>query len=489
MHRREGLEAAGLNPTLEVLLTSGVDYLRIALTMACAAWLMVRRSRDRLAPWASMMMLSMVLATSDTSSWYQSLPGFWVEIHRQANVPAFVLLVGVLALFPEGCFKPRWTWVVVIGAAIVVPLMNYSHIGLSPEMENVIILMNMALAIVLIVNRHRSMPPGTGRQQIRWALLGFFWSMVCVVALVLVEIASDNASTFPAAIWATILQHLVITLLDALLMVAITISLLRYRLYDADETISRSITFGIVSLALLLIFAGAEKAIEILGEAYFGKRLGAIASGTGAAVAAAMIGPLHHRVTLWAEHRFRSQLGHLRLGLPTLVADMRETATPLTLANTALARIEKGVHADHGAIIIENIVLSAHDVDSNHVGAWLAKGTAPTRDFARLHCDRSDSLFPLRVPLYADGVGLLGWLLLGPRPDGSFFNREERETLLAIAEPMARALAVAFQRERVDVAWHREVDALRGTIDRITDRLNRHIGPDMDELARDRSSM
>jgi hypothetical protein len=79
----------------------------------------------------------------------------------------------------------------------------------------------------------------------------------------------------------------------------------------------------------------------MLGEAYFGDRLGAIASGTGAAIAAVMIGPLHHRVTLWAEHRFRSQLGHLRLGLPLLVADMRETATPLTIANTALARIEK----------------------------------------------------------------------------------------------------------------------------------------------------
>jgi hypothetical protein len=488
LHRRQALEAIGLNPVLDVLLTSGVDFLRIALVITCAAWLMIRRSRDRLAPWASMMMLSIVLATSDTSSWYQSVPGFWSEVHLHANVPAFVLLIGVLALFPDGCFRPRWTWAVVIGAAIVVPAMNYSNIGLSPEIENVIFLLLMALAIALIVARHRSMPAGTGRQQIRWALLGFFWSLVCVVALVILEIFSDKASTFSAGTWTSILQYLVIALLNALLMIAITISLLHYRLYDADETITRSITFGIVSVALLLIFAGAEKAIEILGEEYFGARLGAIASGTGAAVAAVMIGPLHHRVTLWAERRFRSQLGHLRLGLPLLVANMRETATPLTLANTALARIEKGVHADHGAVIIENDVLTAQGIDDKTVRAWLAKDSAQPSNFRRLYCDRTDPAFPMRVPLYIDDVGLLGWLLLGPRPDGSFFNKEERETLLAIADPMARALAIAFQREKADGEWHREVGALRGMIDRLNDRLNRHFGPDTDELACDRSA-
>jgi hypothetical protein len=94
----------------------------------------------------------------------------------------------------------------------------------------------------------------------------------------------------------------------------------------------------------------------------------------------------------------------------------------------------------------------------------------------------------MRVPLYVDDVGLLGWLLLGPRPDGSFFNKEERETLLAIADPMARAMAIAFQREKAHGEWHREVGALRGMIDRLNDRLNSHFGPDTDELPCDRSA-
>ena len=69
-----------------------------------------------------------------------------------------------------------------------------------------------------------------------------------------------------------------------------------------------------------------------------------------------------------------------------------------------------------------------------------------------IDADRTDPLFPLRLPLEADGHGRVGWLLLGPRPDGSYYGRDERETLLAIADPVARALEIARQRETREAA-------------------------------------
>ena len=55
--------------------------------------------------------------------------------------------------------------------------------------------------------------------------------------------------------------------------------MLRYRLYDADAVISRSVTFGALTLLLLGIFAGSEKVIELVGERYFGEELGMLAGG------------------------------------------------------------------------------------------------------------------------------------------------------------------------------------------------------------------
>ena len=268
-------------------------------------------------------------------------------------------------------------------------------------------------------------------------------------------------------------------------MLALTISLLRYRLYGADATISRSVAYGLLTIGLIAVFAAAEKVIELAGEQYLGAQFGALASALAAAIAATMIVPLHHRTSHWAERRFRSGLANLREGLPLLVGDMRETATPGTLADELLARIEQGARARHGAVVVQGAVLDSRDIASDTVDQWLARGLLPADSARDLIADRTDQLFPIRVPLHADGVGLVGWLLLGPRPDGSFYGREERAVLRDIADPVARALAVAFARERrererhaLDTARQHREDTLQGSVDAIRHFLRDRFGVD-----------
>ena len=50
--------------------------------------------------------------------------------------------------------------------------------------------------------------------------------------------------------------------------------------------------------------------------------------------------------------------------------------------------------------------------------AWGSGWTPPAHD--GFDIEKADPLFPLRVPLAADGHRRIGWLLLGPRPGGSF---------------------------------------------------------------------
>jgi hypothetical protein len=80
----------------------------------------------------------------------------------------------------------------------------------------------------------------------------------------------------------------------------------------------------------------------------------------------------------------------------------------------------------------------------------------------------------MRMPLEADGHGRVGWLLLGPRPDGSFYGKDEREALTEIADPVARAVEIVRAREarvaeqsQVIARIERELDALRRAIKRL----------------------
>lgn len=224
----------------------------------------------------------------------------------------------------------------------------------------------------------------------------------------------------------------------------IVISLLKYRLYDADTVIGRSVTFGALTLGLVAIFAGSEKIIEILGEEYFGERLGALAGGLGAAVAAVMIAPLHHRITRWAERRFKKNLLRLRRELPLLAGDLRETASPKRIAGAVLDETADAVRAARAAILTGDEVAAVRGTDTAALESWRGCWQAPTH--AGLDCDRTDPMFPIRIPLDASGHGRVGWLLLGPRPDGSFYGKDEREALDEIADPVARALAIATHR-------------------------------------------
>src|SRR5205085_12554403 len=70
-------------------------------------------------------------------------------------------------------------------------------------------------------------------------------------------------------------------------------SLLRYRLYDAEAAISRSVAFAVLTLALICVFAGTEAIIETLSQNYLGQNVGMVSGAMAAAVAAVLFAPLH----------------------------------------------------------------------------------------------------------------------------------------------------------------------------------------------------
>jgi hypothetical protein len=467
-HFRQALGAAGLSPIWFNGLRTTSFCIDTVLFLACAIVLMARRSRDSLAPWASLMMLSMVLGLDYTGEWFANLFANPSLAYDFANGIAFVLLIIVLAVFPTGRFEPRWS----LAVAVFGSLAAIASTPLPAEVSNAVFVLAQLAAVAAIAARYRAMTPGPGRQQIRWALFGFAASLVAIAALIALQVARARAEDFGLYAWLSLGAAFVGPLIFLLLILGITVSLLRYRLYDADATISRTVAYSLLTVSLLAVFAGSEKVIEIMGEQYLGERLGALAGGLGAALAAVMIVPIHHRVTHWAEHRFRSGLTHLRHGLPLLVGDLRETATPRALADAMLARVERGVRASHGAVVVGGAILDTRDIGSDAVAAWLAEEALPAETAHDLVCDRADPLFPMRVPLQADGVGLVGWLLLGPRPDGSFYGREERAALRDIADPVARALAIAVERERREAARQHRDDSLHRSVDTLRKRFN-----------------
>jgi hypothetical protein len=150
--------------------------------------------------------------------------------------------------------------------------------------------------------------------------------------------------------------------------------------------------------------------------------------------------------------------------------DLRDVASLSDFIQDVLSRITGGVLATRAAFVVGREVKETLGISKAEVLRWML-AFQPDHDEDRVHCDSADTVFPLRLRV-EDGSGTqLGWVLIGPRPDGSIAGKDEREALEDIAVPLARSLRVVITRENEKQELLQLLDAHNRRIDAIEQRL------------------
>jgi signal transduction histidine kinase len=226
-----------------------------------------------------------------------SLPGghlaMWV--HWVAGVLPIICLGYALLLFPDGKLPgPRWrpvAWLVtadfafVIGTAIVGATLVWSHPFVTlyqvytpgPIASAKLVLPGMLALCVLAVVARFIGSSGVERQRLTW-----FAAAAAVLAVTLgLRIQADS----PAK---TIAMDVAVIGLEA----TIALAVLRYRLYDIDIVISRTVQYGALAAFIAAVYSGL-----VIG-------VGTLAGDAGdpllAAVAAAVVAVAFEPVRRWA---------------------------------------------------------------------------------------------------------------------------------------------------------------------------------------------
>jgi len=207
------------------------------------------------------------------------------------------------------------------------------------------------------------------------------------------------------------------------------VPLLRYRLYDAEAVISRSVGYAVLTATLVATFAGSEALIELLGQQYLGSGIGQVSGAIAAALAAVLLAPLNNRISNWAEHHFQRDLVRLKTQLPELLGEIPNSWSPRQIGNAALPQITEAIHATSAAIVLEGKAIAAEAIALRQVAG-------------------SSDTFALQLPLHCHFGELRGSLLIGSRPDGSAYGKDEAEVLRAILPSLSRALLASLDREK-----------------------------------------
>jgi hypothetical protein len=233
-------------------------------------------------------------------------------VYHSVAVPIWATCLGfVLLLTPTGSLpSPRWRWLAVgMVAALLLAVVSTALLPLDPPYQSVVnplavsalagplrivngvswlatILVVPVGAWSLVVRFRRAR--GTERQQLRWLAL----------AAVLVTIGVLAAAALAPTGNELLLGWLTAACV-ALLPLATGAAILRYRLYDLDRIISRTLAYGLLTLLL-----GGGYAAVVLGLGQLlGRQSSLVVAGATLAVAA-LFRPARRRVQQAVDRRF-----------------------------------------------------------------------------------------------------------------------------------------------------------------------------------------
>lgn len=437
-HIDAGSRSLGISPKLLSL----IDLLPVISYpfLLWAAWILHRRnSLDVVSSILSLAVLLTIAAEQPSSTFLMT-----IGIPRQLNVAIYdignVLLLAGILLFPHG--KLSWRLVAMLAA---LPVLMF----LQGNPYKTLFVFFMTFAVLMLLRCLRNATSIEQRQQIRWALLGFSGYAVLRGVSIVADALKWSTTSFGQQLLVEMVASIAFALAVILLQLGLLIALLRFRLYDAEVVISRTVSVALVTVIISAAFAGVMEGI-ITGFQFFypdNERSQMLAAMAGAIFAASCIEPVRDRVRHWTEQKFEKNLFLLRDDLPECIRDLRQTASLDELVQEVLLRIERGVRAVRSAAIVNGKVTNVHNVTVEEVERW--RDSPEASNVADENCETKDKLFPVRLSLVpsSDDEAPIGFVLVGPRPDGSIIGKDEQKTLSDVSETIARAIRNVIRRE------------------------------------------
>jgi hypothetical protein len=229
-------------------------------------------------------------------------------------ISIFVALPLVGLLFPDGELpSPRFMWPLravvlgLVGPSVLFALQGgpvdtelpNNPLGILPFshdvrellglISTVALIGGLALAVAAVITRWRRGDP-LERAQLKWLLGAFAISPVLfAISWAGPDVGPGDYIDAMSAISASLVP------------IAIGIAVLRYRLYEIDRLVSRTITYGLVTAVLFGAFAGVTL---VMGSALGATGSDALTTAVSTLLAAALFNPVRRRVQRLVDRRF-----------------------------------------------------------------------------------------------------------------------------------------------------------------------------------------
>jgi PAS domain S-box-containing protein len=384
------------------------------------------------------------------------------------------LFVFLALLFPDGRLpSSRWRpfgWlvgVVVVTGMVAVALWPETAAGFDlinhplgievatdtvNPVETILYALGLIAAASLLVRLRRSI--GVKRQQVKW----FAYAVaVLATSAILAYVVSESVKV----VWLEWVSFMLVIASVVGLPVAVGIAILRYRLYNIDLLLNRTLVYGALTAVLAAVYFGIIVLFQALFRAFTGQE-SQLAVVVSTLAIAALFTPLRLRIQSFIDRRFyrrkydaRKTLEAFSAKLRTetdldalssdLIEVIRETMQPtrVSLWLKSPERAREATEKATAAIEVPEIEIAPDD----SILAYLANVSGVVEveklalDSQALRAMKSADI-ELVVPLVSQGE-LIGLLNLGSRLSQQEYSADDRKLLSDLSTQAAPAVRVA----------------------------------------------
>jgi hypothetical protein len=210
-------------------------------------------------------------------------------------------LAYTLHTFPNGRFVPDWGRLALIVEWLTIGALALT-IGLSGEPAAAALVAILLLGLGSQVYRYRRGATPVERQQIKWGLTGLIgFALNGVLWLAVVEPAGRLGAAGLSVYLAFVPFSLVLVLS---LPITLAIAVLRYRLWDIDVLIRRTLIYSALTAVLTLTYLGLVVVLQAVAGQLTGQSSSALVTVLSTLAIAALFAPVRQRVQRFVDQRF-----------------------------------------------------------------------------------------------------------------------------------------------------------------------------------------
>ncbi|QYK51249.1 MAG: hypothetical protein KF701_01845 [Anaerolineales bacterium] len=452
-----------------------------ALTFAIVGALIISRERRHLIGWLLMVTPIMITVATVLSQFMEprlqqaTTLDTGLLVYVWFNTWSWWLLIGpillIFFLFPTGKLLTRgWRWGVSLTffafalflfLATFTPIMEVGDgeqlfanpIGfLSEEVVGVLLVMmtfflvaGALTSLVSVFARYRR-SEAVERAQMRWLFIA------CAIFVLNYAIGFVVEGYIDSSVGETIFILSVFAI-----PLSIGIAILRYRLWDVDVVINRSLVYGVLTTLLAALFAGTAAVLSQIAKAAFGEEMQQAAAAVAAIVVASLFTPIRTRVEGAINRRLFPENVDLSQGLVELNANLWNWLSLPRILDSTLEHLEAIYGHEQSAIYLrrsagEYVAVAARGVLPADLPAYQA---SPAEQDLLAHKKGilSDEAVPfvLTTPIYLarrKGPELIGVLRLGKRKQGRGFTGGDVKTLTSFGAKLGEPIYALGQKSK-----------------------------------------